>query len=394
MALALPCAAPSIALGRALMTTDVLDGEPRGFIARVRGIMVRPQSEWQRVATEERASLLGTYVAPLAIAGAIVGLAASFAYSRFALNPALAWKGIAAALYVVFAIVGVLIAGAVINFLIRRFGGEGDGWRAKQLAVYASTPILIAAFGAIAPPVAAILLGAGVIYAFILLAIGVPRLMPLPDPENNVPRFTLAFGAASLGIVALAAAFIGPLVNTGREALLGAVQAIVPAPPIPEVERRSAAELAIDRLAQSDGARVLVDPARLGEQFPESLPSGLARHSVATAQGGGVSRADAVYRRDGAELSVSIIQFATNVDPAGAAALFDIKPDAQQEDGYARTQAIDGRLFSEEIAGEAARYIVIGRGVAMIASGNVTMDQARAAIETIDLQRLEASFSG
>jgi len=374
------------------MTTDVLDGEPRGLIARVRGILVRPQSEWQRIAAEERAPLLGAYVAPLAIAGAVVGLAASFVYSRFALNPALAWKGIAAALYVVLAIVGVMAAGAVINFLIRRFGGEGDGWRAKQLAVYAATPILVASLGAIAPPVAAILMGVGVIYAFILLAIGVPRLMPLPDPENNVPRFTLAFGAVALGIAALAAAFIGPLVNTGREALLGAVQSVVPAPPAPEIARGSAVEAAIDRLALSDGARVLVDPARLAEQFPESLPSGLARYSVATAKGGGVSRADAMYRRDGAELSVSIIQLATNVDPAGAAALFDIKPDAQQGDGYARTQAIDGRLFAEEVSGEIVRYIVIGRGIAMIASGSVTMDQARAAIETIDLQRLEATF--
>jgi hypothetical protein len=45
------------------------------------------------------------------------------------------------------------------------------------------------------------------------------------------------------------------------------------------------------------------------------------------------------------------------------------------------------------VAGVNARYIVIGRGVAMIAEGGVTRDQARAAIETIDLQRLEAEFS-
>jgi hypothetical protein len=305
----------------------------------------------------------------------------------------LAWKAIAAALYVVFSIAGVIVASVVINFLVRRFGGERDGWRAKQLAVYAATPILVTAFGAVAPPVAAILSGAGVIYAFVLLAIGVPRLMPLPDPENNVPRLTLAFVAASIGIAVLAAAFIGPLINTGREALLGAVEAVVPARPAPEIARRSAAELTIERLAQSDGARVLTDPARLEEQFPESLPGGLARESVATAQGGGVSRADAVYRNDGATLSVSIIQFATTVDPAGAAALFNIKPDGQQENGYTRTQSIDGRLFAEEVAGVNARYIVIGRGVAMIAEGGVTMDQARAAIETIDLQRLEAEFS-
>lgn len=374
------------------MTTDVLDGEPRGLIGRVRAILLRPQSEWLRIASEERAPLIGPYIASLAIGGALIGLAGDIAYSRLAIGPALAWKGVAAALYVVFAIVGVLLAGAVIGFLLRRFGGESDGWRAKQLSVYSATPILVAAVGAAAPPIAEIVTAAGVIYGLVLLAIGVPRLAPLPDAENNVPRFTLTFSVVAIGLVALTAAFIGPLVNTGREALLGAIETVVPTPPAPVIERRSAVELAIDRLAQSDGAHVLVDPARLEEQFPDSLPSGFARQSVTVAQGGGVSRADGVYLKGSARLTVAVIQFASSIDPAAAATMLRIKPDGQQENGYTRTQSIDGRLFSEEVAGDTSRYVVVGRGVVMIAEGRATMDQARAAIETIDLQRLEAAF--
>jgi hypothetical protein len=50
-------------------------------------------------------------------------------------------------------------------------------------------------------------------------------------------------------------------------------------------------------------------------------------------------------------------------------------------------------LFAENVTGSHVRYVVIGRGVVMIAEGPVTVDRARAAVETIDLQRLEAMFS-
>ena len=53
---------------------------------------------------------------------------------------------------------------------------------------------------------------------------------------------------------------------------------------------------------------------------------------------------------------------------------------------------VDGRFYAEEVRAGTSRYVVIGRGVIMIAEGGVTMDQARAAVETIGLQRLEALF--
>lgn len=155
---------------------------------------------------------------------------------------------------------------------------------------------------------------------------------------------------------------------------------------------RSGAELAIDRLSQASGASVLVDSARLGEQFPDSLPGGFSRQSISGAQRGGISRADAVYRDGAATLSVSIIQFGSEVDPAAFAALLAVRDDGVVEGGYDRTQSIDGRFYAEEVRATSSRYVVIGRGVVMIARGGVTMDQARAAVETIGLDRLENMF--
>jgi hypothetical protein len=381
-----------MAAGRAIMTSDVSSGERPGLWARVHGILMRPQSEWQRIRGEEPAPLIGSYVAPLAILGAIIGFAAGLLYSGFHIDAALAWRGIAALLYVLFTVLGVIVAAWLINFIARRFGAEADGGRARQLAAYSATPVLVAAIGAVAPPVALVVTLAGAVYALVLLAIGVRRLMPMPDPDNNVPRFTLTLAVAAIAVASLAAVFLGPLINMAREGVVGAVQSVTPERAAPEIARRSAAEQAIQRLAETYGKHALTDPERLSEQMPDSLPGSFQRQSVATAQRGGISRADAVYSDGAARLSVSIIQFAVNVDPAAFASVLAIKPDGDADGGYARSQSIDGRLYAEEVSPAGARYIVIGRGVVMIAQGGVTVDRGRAAVETIDLQRLEAMF--
>lgn len=376
------------------MTMDELQTSERpGLFARARDILIRPQSEWRRIAGEDAGSLIGAYVAPFAFLGGVVGFAASVLYAgNFTLNAALAWRAVSALLYILFAVLGVMLAGWLIGVLAPRFGAEPNDDRAKQLAVYSATPVLISALGAVAPPIAGGVIAVGAIYAFVLLALGMQPLMPLRDPENNVPRFTLTFVALAAALAVLAAAFIGPLIGSGRGALSAAVETVAPPRAAPDLPQRSAAEVAIDRLSQGEASLLLVDPARLELQFPDTLPGGFARQSVVKAQGGGVSRADGVYRDGGATLSVSIIQYSANVDPAALATLLDVKPDGVVEGGYNRTQSIDGRFYAEEVSSNASRYIVIGRGVIMIAEGGVTMDQARASVETIGLQRLEGMF--
>lgn len=376
------------------MTTDSLyTGERSGLMARARDILIRPVSEWRRIAGEEPLPLIGSYVLPLAVIGAVAGFVASVLYAGvFEINAALVWKAVSAALYVGFAVLCVRIAGWAINMVAPRFGAEANSGRAGQLAAYASTPILVAGLAAIAPPITGVVVGAGVIYAFVLLALGVQPVMPVSDPENNVPRFTLSIVGVAIVVVAAFATFVGPLINTGRDALSDAIETVAPPPPPPALPITSAAEDAISRLSQANATMLLIDAARLEEQFPDTLPSGFARQSVTYAQRGGVSRADAVYRTEGAALLLAIIQFSNDVDPAAFATLLAIKPDGPNEGGYARTQSIDGRFYAEEVGAQSARYVVIGRGVVMIAEGRVTMDQARAAIETIGLPRLETMY--
>ena len=155
-----------------MTTVDEFYGPRPGLFVRVRNILIAPQAEWRRIASEDPAPLISSYVLPLALLGAIVSLAANVGYGgHFTLNADLAWKGVSAALYVVFVIVGVPIAAFVINALAPRFGAEANADHAKRLAAYAATPILVATCAAIAPPIAGGVVAAGVIYALVLLAL-------------------------------------------------------------------------------------------------------------------------------------------------------------------------------------------------------------------------------
>ncbi|HRO04702.1 MAG TPA: hypothetical protein PLS69_13965, partial [Terricaulis sp.] len=63
----------------------------------------------------------------------------------------------------------------------------------------------------------------------------------------------------------------------------------------------------------------------------------------------------------------------------------------QDAHGYARHQITQGRLVAEDVSAESVRYTIIGRrlAVSIAGAGGASMDEARAAIETIGITRLE-----
>jgi hypothetical protein len=75
----------------------------------------------------------------------------------------------------------------------------------------------------------------------------------------------------------------------------------------------------------------------------------------------------------------------------------NVQQSRQDADGYSRTRTVDSRVINEEVSNSAgtASYGVIGRGVAVTAegSGGVSIDQARAAVEAVGIERLERAFS-
>ena len=370
-----------------------MDAERQGLFARVRDILIKPQETWARIAGETPGAELGAYVRPLAILGALAGLAGKLIYQGLTPLAAVAWNAISALLYIVFAIAGVMIAGVLIKFLARRFGAEPEPEREKQVAAYAATPIFVAALGALVPPAAPLLIIGAVVYAVVLSGMGVGALMPPKNPGRDTPRFTLAFAGAAGAAAALAVGFISPLLDDAREMLRNAIVGAQPATATSAVVvPRTPAERAVQRLAQSDGARALAAASRLEDQLPDLLPGGFRRQSASSEEGEHIRRADGVYRSGETTLSVTIIQFGEEADPSATADLINVNAAAADADQYRRAQTLDGRFFAERVGADRSRYVVIGRGVAMIAEGAVTIDQARAAVETIGVARLEAMF--
>lgn len=365
----------------------VEDVAETGLIARVRNLLLRPQDEWRRVAEEPGEGALGAHVFPLACGAAIAGFAATVLYGGFDLDADLIWAGVMAVASVVFSMIGVWLAGMAIDFLTKRFGGEPDQPRGAQLAAYAATPIFVAGLTALLPFITGLVVLAGIVYAFVLLGIGVPILLRLP--AGRVTSFMGGFialcGAAGLAFML----FINPLIGMGRSQVEALAQSMLPRASADAAEQAPASDVAqaLARMAQIYALRTTIEPGRLEYLLPPSLPGGFTRTQVIANADASIARADGVYQREGARMNVIIAQFTAGGDHSSLTTLLE----TPQAGALApRSDSVDGRLYVESAGAGGASYGVVGRGVVMSASGTgISPDDARAALETIDLQRVE-----
>ena len=94
-----------------MSTTDTPEAGPQSWFGRVRGMLLAPQIEWRRIAQEEPAPLLGSYVAPLAAGAAAAGVLKGLLDQSFRLDSSWSWLLTSAALSVVFALLAVALIG-------------------------------------------------------------------------------------------------------------------------------------------------------------------------------------------------------------------------------------------------------------------------------------------
>ena len=154
------------------------------LVARVKGILTDPKSEWQIIEREpaDQAALLKNYVAVLAAIPAVCGfIGASIIGVGPYRTPVL--MGLAGAIggYIL-TFVGVYVMVFVIDALADRFGGRKDYGNAFKVAVHAPTAAWLASvFTAV--PVLSILAALG-LYTFYLLYTGLPVLMKVPEEKS------------------------------------------------------------------------------------------------------------------------------------------------------------------------------------------------------------------
>jgi hypothetical protein len=380
------------------MTIDPANAGAPGIVERAKNILLQPQAEWDRIAGEpaDVSKIYMGYVLPLAALSALCAFIGMSLVGVMGFRVGIVPGLIGAVIQVVMALVGVFALAFITNALAPNFGSQQDMGQAHKLAAYGSTAGFLAGVFTILPPLA--ILGIVGLYSIALLYIGLPRLMKTPEDKRVV----------YLVVIIVVCIVVGIVLGT----VMGAVRGMIPGygPPaytfgqnaspqgeatLPGGGSVDIGELQRQAEAMQGGSGTTVDPARVQAQLPQSLPGGFSLTSSSSGGAMGMSQAEGVYSSGSAQLRLTVVQTGAMSSLASMAAGMNVQENRQDGDGYARTQTIDGRIYSEEVnsAASSASYGIIGRGVAVTAEGtNITLDQARAAVETVGVQRLEREF--
>ncbi|MEZ5971412.1 MAG: Yip1 family protein [Hyphomonadaceae bacterium] len=390
------------------MTVDPANLSAASIVERAKNILIQPRSEWDRIATEKAdiGKIYVGYVLPLAVIAAVAGLIGMsvFGVSAFGVSyrvPIVA-GAISAVIQVAGYVIGVYVIAVIANALAPSFGSTQDQGQAHKLMAYSFTAALLSGVFAILPALSVLgLLG---LYSFVLLFIGLPRLMKTPPDKRVGYLVTLIVVGLIVFIV------IGVVLGAVRGAVGGfgaqggftfgqstpprsASRGEITLPGGGSVDV-GAMERAAEGYAQGGGGSV--DPAQLASHLPQSLPGGFTLTSQSSGGAMGAASAEGVYENGNARLTLSVVHMGAMSGLAAIAGAANVQQNRQDANGYARTRTVEGRVITEEASNSAgtASYSVVGRGVAITAegSGGVSIDQARAAVEAIGIERMEREF--
>ena len=392
------------------MTVDPTTTGAPGVVARARSILLTPTSEWDRIAgeTADVNKLYVGYVLPLAV---IAALAAFIGMSVFGISGfgfsyrvPIVTGAVSAVLQVVMGLVGVFVLALITNALAPSFGSQQNLGQAHKLAAYGSTAGFLAGVFSVFPPLA--ILGILGLYSLVLIYLGLPRLMKTPQDKRIGYFVAIIVVAIVVGVVMGAILGSVRMMTGGGVAPGGQVfgqNTFAPQPPaghltLPGGGAVDLGEAQRQAQAQAQGGAAAIDPAQLQAQLPQALPGGFERTSVSSGSAMGAAQAEADYQSGNARLTVTIIHMGAMGAVAGMAAGMNVQENRQDADGYARTQTVDGRVYTEEVHNNAGSvsYGVVGHGVAVTAegSGGATIDQARGVVQAINVQSLEQKFGG
>ena len=194
------------------MTDPTTHSQPAvdpALIARVKGILLQPKAEWLRIDGEfaTNKSLFTRYAMILAAIGPVATLIGGVVFSHTSIVSALVLALVSYGL----SLSSVFILGLIINALASSFGGTPNPVQAMKLAVYASTASWVAGVFNLIP-----LLGwlsiIGGIYSLVLLFLGLPILMKVPEDKKVVYFIVVLIAGIVLGMVM--AAIIGAIALT------------------------------------------------------------------------------------------------------------------------------------------------------------------------------------
>lgn len=209
------------------MTDPTTQSQPAvdpALVARVKGILLQPKTEWLKIDGEfaTTKSLFTRYAMILAAIGPVCSLLGGQLMPIMGMKLSIVGAIVVALVSYGMSLLGVFLLGLIINALAPNFGGTANKVQAMKLAVYSWTAAWLAGvFGLI--PMLGILAILG-LYSFYLLFVGLPILMKVPEDKKVgyfivtviagvvmyfiisaiVGAISMSFVAASVGMAGLA----------------------------------------------------------------------------------------------------------------------------------------------------------------------------------------------
>ncbi len=320
----------------------------------------------------------------------------------------------------VLALVSVFVLGLIIEALAPTFGGVKDRGQAMKVAVYGSTAAWVGGVFQLIPALGLIgaLFG---LYSLYLLYLGLPKLMKTAQEKALgytalvivaaiVLNIVIATVLASLGALggwgmASAGSSFGNVATTttttsrikiGDNTVdLGALAAASKS-----MEAQANAMQASANAAQAGTAPPAVQPDALKALLPAAL-NGFARGDVTAestgAAGMNTSHAEAVYTRGDGSITLNVTDAGALGGVMGMAGALGLNSSKETSTGYEKVSTANGRMTTEEYdrAARTGKLAVVAGRMAISAEGRgVSMDDLKAAVSSIDMNRASALTKG
>ena len=393
------------------------------LIARVKGILLTPKTEWPVIAGESTtvADLYKGYIVWLA---AIPPLAGFLVMVRFSAGIALSQLVVTYAL----GLAMVYVVALIVDALAPNFGGTKDRVQALKTVAYCYTASWVAGIAALLPLISLLVMVVAGIYGIYLLYLGLPYTMKCP-PEKAagytaviiIVVIVLSFliGAVVAAMTG-AGAFMrgGPLFGSTHESsstfdedsTVGKLEQY--AKQVEQAGKRmEEAQKSGDQEAQAEALKAMagaalgsggsveaLEPDRLKPFLPESL-GGLTRSTFSTqrnsAMGMQMTEAKATYMGDdGRQWDLQVTDTGTAKGLLALAGWAGIEGENESATGYDKTYHEDGRLVHEQWDRSSSRGeygVVLGDRFTVKIEGQAeSIDDLKAALADLDLAALEA----
>jgi hypothetical protein len=175
------------------------------LVARVKGILLTPKTEWGVIESESASigSLYTGYIIPLAAIPVVAGFIGLTLLGYNVLGTTVRYSMSAgiqhAVVMYVLSLVGTFVLALIIDALAPTFGGQKNQVQALKVAAYSSTASWVAGIFAILPALS--VLGILGLYSLYLLFLGLPRLMKAPEEKAMGYTVVVIVGAIAVFIL-------------------------------------------------------------------------------------------------------------------------------------------------------------------------------------------------